>query len=267
MYTVLMNDYGNNDTLTNEHGFSLLITDKEKNILFDTGLSQKTLDNAGQLNVDIQNIDAIVISHGHYDHIGGLKFFMDSINKDIPVFASDKIFIEKYKYIDKTYSYIGYPKILISAAYKKKFILFPKTYKITDRLILAHIKKDTSYKEKYFFIKQKEYIPDYFNDEIILIINDSDGISIISGCSHSKLNNIINTAIEITGKTTIKSLIGGFHLSKVSDKVIIKTAEDLKNYTIHKIAVCHCSGKNAYEIFKQKLPGTEIFWCNTGDTF
>ncbi len=264
-FTVIINNKGDN-TLLNEHGFSLFVENKNFNILFDTGKSEKTFDNFIKLKKRVKNIDYIVISHGHYDHIGGLYKFLSS-NPKINIILSDKIFIPKYKKVEDRYIFIGSPVVYENfLEIGGRFIFFQKYLRLNNSFFITHILERNRKEEEYFYIKKGEdFLPDYFEDEIILIIKKDDKINIISGCTHNGLKSIIDTAITVTGIKKINSIIGGFHLSKLSDNKIRDIALSIKDYEIKNIYTYHCTGENGYKILKENLKRVNIYSGNTGD--
>ncbi len=266
--TILVNDYGDRKDLINAHGFSVLIENKENHFLFDTGINGEIIENAKKLGKDLSKINDVIISHGHYDHIGGLKPLSKIVDGGINLYMSHNAFVQKYKKIsDNKYKKIGMDNDIVT--YNINFVPFMGNLIVGNKFFLTHIMKDTNYKEDYFFIddddNEGKLKPDYFLDEIVLVVIENDEAVIVTGCSHSGLKNILNTVTAIFEGIKIKLLIGGFHLSKVPNEIILKTAKDLNNFNIAKIGVYHCTGERAFKIFKQELTHTEVFFGKTGD--
>jgi len=256
----LCDNESSNKHFFNEHGLSFFIEADNKRILFDTGQSDIFLRNAEILHLNLDHIDNIVLSHSHYDHTGGLKYIY---NKDVIIHKH--FFKPKYKVKDHMYKYIGinYQKEIYEKENNLKFIEFNGTFDISNNITaIGNFKSE--FKEDYFFIKQrKDYLKDSFKDEIILIIKTIYGLVIITGCAHSGIINIINKALKLTNDKIIFGLLGGFHLSKLSNEENEQIASLINSYNIENIGISHCTG---CEITKYLNYGN-IFKFNSGSVF
>ena len=188
-----------------EHGLSLYIQTESHNILFDTGQTELFAQNAKTLGIDLSKVDIAVLSHGHYDHGGGLKKFLE-LNKTAPVYMSKYAFEPHYNGTEK---YIG---LDLSLKDSDKIVLTDGVTKLADGLTLYSCNE----KEKLcdlgsFGLNTKEngaIVPDDFRHEHYLLIEENGRRVLISGCSHKGIVNI-----ESWFKPDV--LIGGFHLSKM----------------------------------------------------
>ncbi|OHD12031.1 MAG: hypothetical protein A2Y34_13725 [Spirochaetes bacterium GWC1_27_15] len=251
--------YGNK--LVAEHGFSLYIESNDKKILFDTGQSKNFIDNAINLGIDISKIDFCIISHGHYDHTGGLYDFC-KINKKAKIFIKKEAFLKKYK---SNKNYIGIP--FNENIFEDRLIFVSQNTKITDDIyIMPDIKiynyEDTHFKE--MSIKQNnEYFTDEFIDEQFLVINQNNSLVIISGCSHRGITNIIKTSIEYFN-LPINLVLGGFHFKDEDDKTLKNIIESFNNFNIKQIGVSHCTGIDKLINISKSFLGN-IFYNYTGN--
>ncbi len=260
-----------NTTLTNdfksEHGFSLYIETKNKRILFDVGASDLFLENAKKLDVDISKVDYLIISHGHYDHGGGLKTFLRE-NKKAKVFIHHLAF-EKYyaRRLNNKLEFIGLDESLKE---NKQIIFTSNIFNINDEIELFSnvLKKDAPLKSNSGLFKENkgEKIIDKFEHEQNLVIKDEDKTLLITGCAHNGIVNILEHYYQMKGKMP-NYVIGGFHLFSRSGGMedfnrIEKIAKYL-NKTKAKFYTCHCTGEEPYKILKN-IMNDNIDYLSTG---
>lgn len=268
--TLMENKLGNTENLDTEHGLSIYIEVDGKKVLFDTGQSGNFIDNGKKLGIDLKDLDYVLISHGHFDHSGGLKRLVEDINPNIKLFLGKGFFNKKYALRDSgDYEYIGNP--------------FDKSFLDKNKIIVEYIDKDkinitenimvfTNFNRKEEFennnetmyLKENgEYKIDEFLDEISLAIKTNKGLVVIVGCSHPGIVNILDSIIDRTGMN-IHGLIGGTHLVKEDDEKINRVIEYLKEKEIKILGACHCTGKQGETMLGQQLE--EVFINNnTGD--
>ncbi|AEI14384.1 beta-lactamase domain protein [Flexistipes sinusarabici DSM 4947] len=249
--TFLTDNYTDSRNLLAEHGFSCLINFEKYNFLFDTGQTISMAHNSDILGKSLDTLDAVFLSHGHYDHTGGLGYISNKKNKTV-VYCSSKIADNhRKKNAEDEYKYIGIENQILKEQ-NLNFYYINDSIHLTPNIIFTHINRyDDFDSDKNLYIKEGEkYTKDPFRDEMFLILQESDGLTIITGCSHRGILNIVRTAINITGANTIKNLIGGFHLFRSSDSEIIEIAEKLNRYNIGHIITGHCTGLNGLFVLK-----------------
>lgn len=250
-----------------EHGLSLYIETKERKILFDVGDSGIFLDNAKKLNVDIKEVDYLIISHGHYDHGGGLKTFLNE-NKNAKVFLRQLAFGEQYaKRSSEMLQYIGLEKGLKE---NERLIFTPDSYRICDGIeVFSNVEKIVPYpvSNNGLYTKQNgEMITDTFLHEQNLSIEENGKTLLITGCAHNGIINILEHFKKIRGCMP-DYVIGGFHLSSRSGgDESPETIDKISNYLIKTNAryyTCHCTGKEQYKRLKVNM-GDSIDYLKTG---
>ncbi|MBN2547095.1 MAG: MBL fold metallo-hydrolase [Spirochaetes bacterium] len=245
-----------------EHGFSVYLEAGDKKILFDTGQSDNFIKNASQLGIDLPAVDYCVISHGHYDHTGGLYEFC-KINDKAKILMKKEALFGKYK-LDN--SYIGIP--FSSYIFDNRIEFTNNGYGITEEIIIIskiNIYNDLDTHFKNMMIKKDDnFIPDEFEDEQFLLIKKEDRLIIISGCSHRGITNIIKTAID-QFDLPVELVIGGFHLKGEDDEKVIKIIDEMNNFNIKEIAVSHCTGVEKYVLLNKYFKG-KSFYNFTGNT-
>ncbi len=245
--TTLIENTSINENLVHEHGLSLLIESGGNKILFDTGQSGKFINNAESLNIKLKDLDFIVLSHGHYDHGGGLKRILE-LNNKVQVYMNQNVF-KHYYHTDK---YIGLDKQL--KQYSDRFILTKDEFQIADNIKLstANHKSPVYPIETFNLLKEEnnKLKPDDFQHEQYLEILEDDKKILISGCSHKGILNIMNWF-----KPDI--LIGGFHLmeiplNKTGKKQLDLVSEELSKFDTD-YYTCHCTGLKQFNYLENKM--------------
>lgn len=226
-----------------EPGLSFLLeTDCGQKILFDTGYSEVLLENANRLKIPLEELDYIVISHGHNDHVGGLKHLVNiPFKKKVKLIAHSMAFEPKLYGIDEK---IGLDIPVEDLAEKFDIEYYDKPYEILPGLtFLGEIPRITEFEPLVPYGKKLlTGAEDYLLDDTALALKKEEGLVIITGCSHSGIVNICEYAKKVCNCSKLVSIIGGLHLLRSTPDRVSKTIEYFKSQNLKEIFPCHCSG-------------------------
>ncbi len=240
-----------------KHGLCLYIETSNHKILFDLGSNGLFLENAKKLGVNVAEIDTVIISHGHADHGGALKLFLESNN-------TAKVYVRKNAFNSHKIKVLGLLfSVGLDSSLKKhpQIVLTDARTVIDDELMLfsdidTH-KFPTKANKKLYAQIDGRMQNDDFTHEQNLIITDGAKKTLFAGCAHAGIVNIKDKAEKIIGGR-LNSVIGGFHLynpasrKRESDELIDGIADSL-NDGVTMYYTCHCTGKKVFEMMKKKL--------------
>lgn len=238
------------------HGLSFYIETKTRKILFDIGPNNYYIKNAKSLGIDLEDIDILVISHGHYDHGSGISKFL-KINKKAKVYLSKNAFNEHVRFIENKKEFIG-----IKKPYNKDRIEYIDSNLCIDDELCIY--SEVNYEKQKITDKNlKEYhdgryVDERFNHEIYMVIHEGLNTVLFSGCSHKGIENIIST-IENQSKIKFTHVLGGYHFSHYDSFDVRETeylsnlGERLNSRFTTKFYSCHCTGNDAFFELKRKL--------------
>lgn len=226
-----------------EHGLSYLIEVDGSKLLFDTGHSDVFLHNALQLNIDLEKaVETMVLSHGHWDHGDGLQFLEGKT-----LITHPASFTLRYRKSD--HSYVGLKLTRKDIASRYNLVTSEEPYFITPGVIfLGAIPRSNDFESQATSFIDDQGREDYVPDDSGLAIISNNQLVIISGCAHSGICNMIDYAIEITGISEIKAVLGGFHLKHQSTQTK-RTIKYLKDRQIPALFPSHCTELPALSAF------------------
>lgn len=243
--------------LIGEHGSSFLIKTRNKKILFDTGQTSAIITNAMYLAEDLTDVDFVILSHGHYDHCGGLEAFLE-INKTATIYLKPKAFNEKISLRDNIEHFIGFKLKKPLSEYSNSFILLEEDTEIAEGIeIIANIHTYTHdlVDTARFFVKDdNNLVQDQFNDELFLFIKEGEQAFLFTGCSHKGILNILKTAYEKNAHKDIQYVFGGMHFNGELLRHLDQYLMQFKHFGIKSFYVNHCTGIDGYFRLKLKFP-------------
>lgn len=249
--TALIENTSTRQDITPEHGLSLFIETNGTHLLFDMGQTDLFLKNASSLGVDLGQVDLAVLSHGHYDHGGGLNSFL-SINSTAPVYLNENAFLPLY---NGTQKYIGLDIVLRGN---------PRLIPVGDEAEISPSMKLFSCNGRArpnslgsFGLTERvgeEFIDDAFLHEQYLLIEENGRRILLSGCSHKGI-------LDIATWFRPDVLVGGFHVSKLPLSDELRTLALALNALPTEYYTCHCTGVEQYRFMKQFMPRLHYLSC------
>lgn len=249
-----------------EHGLSLLLEEDGERWLFDTGQSEVYLKNAKTLGENLSGLNGIILSHGHYDHCGGLEYFEEEMPN---VYVREKAFCQKFSVKE------GNRLCDIGIPWKKEVFLEKLIFTDTVQQIrknwflLGNVPEYPNLEEKpYSFLYQDgdELRQDCMEDEQFLAVKTKQGMILIIGCAHMGILNCVAYAKEIFPKEKIRGIFAGMHLKDADDAKINFTIKKLKEENLEFLAAVHCTGQKAISKMAEAF-GEKFLFCETGKKF
>jgi 7,8-dihydropterin-6-yl-methyl-4-(beta-D-ribofuranosyl)aminobenzene 5'-phosphate synthase len=247
--------------LSCEHGFSMFIENGNNKILFDTGQLDSLQKNADKLGVDLSCIDTLVLSHGHYDHTGGVCYVL-SKSPNAKVFINKSGFADRYSIRNNIPKNINIQSSSLEALQSldnEQLVDTKRPTMIDENIgVTGYVPRKNNFEDTGgpFFLDKEGLIEDSIEDDMAMWIETDKGLVICVGCSHSGIINIINYIIEITGESNIHTLIGGLHLVNADDNRMKKTIEGLRTFNIKHLIPCHCTGEEGVKALLDELGST-----------
>lgn len=265
---------GNQPGLTAEFGLSLLIEAGGRRVLFDTGASGVFADNAALLGIDLQNIDAGVLSHHHFDHGGGIERFFE-VNESAPVYTRKApLKPRQFRLFGLLKRDIGLDLGLFDQCPSRLVEITAETEIIPGFTLLTNIgdRHPRPPGNRRLWVETEDGpVRDSFDHELVMVVHDAEGMVVFTGCSHTGVLNMVDAAREAFPNTPVSAVVGGFHLiglpwfnsMAVSRAEAATLAGELADRCDGMIITGHCTGQKGTDALRAVL-GDRLKTFRTG---
>ena len=254
--TVLVENRARRPSLVTEHGLALWIEADDHRILLDTGLGKALIPNAWTLGIPFSTTQAIVLSHGHLDHTGGLPELLRR-GVSVPIFMHPDAGMTRYSTRKGHPRPIGMPQEIQTIVSVQAVICHTPTTVFPGIWATGPISRrnDEDNGDRHLFLDEKALQPDIVTDDQSLVVETSTGSVIITGCCHSGILATIEAVRQANGDLPIVGIVGGLHLMNIqSDNYLLRIADCLRALNVPIIAVGHCTGERAEMFLDEHLP-------------
>jgi len=252
--TLVENSPGEHKGLVHEHGLCFHIDNGGNCLLFDVGPTDALIRNAAKLRIDLTRVSQVVLSHGHYDHSGGLRF-LATPTSGFGVVTGRGFFDEKYGEMGAAHEFLGndfdaqwladngIPHAVLDEPVRE---LAPGVHVLTD---FPRVHPDEIVNPRFKVRVDGAFVPDTFADEVMLAVDTPRGLVAVLGCSHPGVKNMLDATALRLGKP-IYAVVGGTHLVEASPESLALTIDYLRRKAIRVIGVSHCTGAAAMNSLK-----------------
>jgi 7,8-dihydropterin-6-yl-methyl-4-(beta-D-ribofuranosyl)aminobenzene 5'-phosphate synthase len=242
--------------LAAEHGFALWIEAAGRRILFDTGQGGALPANAMRLGIDVSRTDTLILSHGHYDHGGGIPDVL-ARNPEIAVFAHPNCLRRRYVVSPKETREVGLPGEAVAALMRHHPVTWLETPALLepDVGLTGPIARVTAFEDTGgpFFLDRYGQRADALDDDLALWIRTDRGLVVCVGCAHAGVINTVRQAQAQSGVRELLAVVGGFHLGSAGAARLEATIAALRELNPQRLVPCHCTGRAATAALRAAL--------------
>lgn len=268
--TALMDDRGSEHRgLVSEHGLSYAVDYEGRRLLFDCGASARPMENARRLGISLDGLDAVVLSHSHYDHAAGYRDLIEQGLGSETLYTGPCFFEPKYakdgaKYTDLS---AGFGEDFLAAHGVRHQVvrgtaeIFPGVWALSG---FPRVYAFETIPRRFVRRTAAGFVPDDFCDEVCLALRSGDGVIVLAGCSHPGILNMVTHVSQTLG-LPVRAVYGGTHLMEADPERVEKTVRILKETGLSVLGLSHCSGETACRVLQQH-PDVTSCWLGTGDT-
>jgi len=246
--TVLVENTANQGGLLAEHGLAFWIERSNRRILFDTGQGIALAHNADKLGIDLSAVDTVVLSHGHYDHTGGLA-------AALPHFSRATIYAHVAAFQDRFVQHAETGVRSVRSPVESFGWLKPRVERVVPTCgdpvelsggtwLTGQIPRRNDFEDTggAFFLDVACTQPDPIIDDQALCVDTRDGLVVLLGCAHAGVVNTLDHICALTGERRICAVVGGMHLLHADQRRMEQTVRRLRELDVRRVGLAHCTG-------------------------
>ncbi len=233
-----------------EHGLSVFLSTGATRLLLDTGQTGKCVENARTLGIDLSRLDAVVLSHGHYDHCGGLAAVLAENARTRVVVHRDAL-RPKFSLSSVMLKPNGFPQpeLLKEANVTEVSSVLRLSPEVTVFALPEPAPSNSVLVQK----EGDSLVPDPFTDEIFTLVQSEGKTVLYGGCTHHGLDALLGFVRDVLGVENLSLFVGGLHLSGKNDEEVARTADIASRYSVDRWVINHCSGEKALALWQQRF--------------
>ena len=254
-----------------EHGFAVLVETPALSLLFDTGQGHCLCHNARVMECDLASVDALALSHGHYDHTGGMPDLL-GLHEQLTVYAHPDIFCDRYARLGRAsapeYRYVGPPATREEFERDGARFSFNRTFvELADGVYLTgEVPRTTDFEghdARLVVRTAAGYESDPLRDDQSLVVRTPRGLVVVLGCAHAGLINTLQHITDNLPDDSLYMVFGGTHVGFLTDRQVEQSIAALAQFDLQRIGVSHCTGLPRSMLFRQAF-GDRFFFANAG---
>ncbi|MBP7937596.1 MAG: MBL fold metallo-hydrolase [Phycisphaerae bacterium] len=267
--TVLVENTANRGGLLAEHGLAFWVEVNDRCILFDSGQGMALTHNAAKLGIDLSTATEVALSHGHYDHTGGLSVAMPAFNRTT-VYAHMAAFCDRFvKESDDGFRSVGSPIESFDWLGKHVCRVVPTRMhpvELSEGVWLTgQIPRQNDFEDVggAFYLNSACTEPDAIVDDQALFVQTGNGVVVLLGCAHAGVINTVDYIGRLAGNSRIHAVLGGMHLLHANERRLNQTVQRLRDLDVQRIGLAHCTGFGPMARLYHEFP-YRCFHCVTG---
>jgi len=256
------------EKLIGEHGLSVWIEADGRHILFDTGQGRALAPNAASLGVDLKETDTLVLSHGHFDHTGGIAYVLKTAGP-IDTYCHPGAVLPRYSIRDRAPREIQMPgasMVAIDVLSQQHLHWVQQPMWLSEMIgITGPIPRETAFEDTGgpFYLDPGGRRADAMDDDLALWIRTGRGLVVCVGCCHAGVVNTLNHILRLNPGSKIRAVVGGMHLLNASEVRLDQTIAALRSLGLELLIPCHCTGEGPVERMQAAFGGKTL-WGHSG---